>query len=135
MNRDENYELLKYQIKLLQIMICSVTDDDKYMFYNFVIDHNISERKTNVILKSLGVLKDRILENEVSSEIKELCEGIEPLNDLFINKEPSFNEYNDFIRKYISKEFEARYLLLALKRQGIYIEVCNYLLKDMESNI
>ncbi|MDS0527583.1 hypothetical protein NNC19_17975 [Clostridium sp. SHJSY1] len=135
MNRDENYELLKYQIKLLQLMISSVTDDDKYMFYNFVIDHNISEQKTKIILKSLGVLKDRILGNEVSSEMKELCEGIESLNDLFINKEPSFNEYEDFIRKYISEELETKYLLMALKRQGIHIEVCEYLLKDMKSNI
>jgi hypothetical protein len=61
--------------------------------------------------------------------------GIGCLNDLFINKEPSFNEYDDFIQKNISEELNTRYLLLALKRQGIHVHVCEYLLKNMKSNI
>ena len=135
MAKDENYELLKYQIKMLQMMLSSVVDDDKFIFYNFVIDHNIPQSKVNIILKSLDVLKNRILNNKVSSETKDFCASIECLSELFIDKEPTFKEYESFIQKHVSQELNTRYLLLSLKRQGIHIDVCEYLLKNMNSSI
>ncbi|MBD7912783.1 hypothetical protein [Clostridium cibarium] len=127
--RDEKYELLKYQIKILQLMLSSVTED-KFAFYNFVIDHNITEQKVSIILNGLSVLKDRIAKGKVSQNTKAFYG--ENLSSLFIDASPTYKEYENFVQTYIDGQLNTRYLLLALKRQGIHKEVCDYLLEDMK---
>ena len=70
MENDKEHELLRFQIKTLQLMLSSVIDEDKYSFYMFIIDHNIPEHNVKLILNSLSVLKDRILTGNVSQDIK-----------------------------------------------------------------
>ncbi|WP_143316856.1 hypothetical protein [Clostridium sp. HBUAS56017] len=132
MAEDEKYELLKYQIKTLQLMLSSVIDENKYSFHMFTIDHNIPEQKVKMILNSLSVLKDRILEGKVSQDMKAFYG--DTLSSLIIDEKPTYKEYESFIQTHIDEQLNTRYLLLSLKRQGIHINVCHYLLEDMENN-
>ncbi|MBU3218306.1 hypothetical protein LL033_26185 (plasmid) [Clostridium estertheticum] len=132
MNTDEKYELLKYQITRLQLMLSYVIDEDKSMFHMFIIDNNIPQRKVGIILRSLIILKERLFENQVSNETKKLNDGVEELNSLDIDGKPTYKEYENFIQTYIDKKITVKYLLLSLKRQGIDIELCDYLLEDMK---
>ncbi|MHC1681911.1 MAG: hypothetical protein AB6733_03015 [Clostridiaceae bacterium] len=131
---DEKYELLNYKIKTLHLIMSNLLKDD-CSFYSFIIDHDLSQQNVSIIFKSLSILEDRICENKTLHEPRELnCENTLEFENLLINSKPTYNEYETFIKNNINEELNVRYLLLALKRQGIHTAVCEYLLKDMEIN-
>lgn len=75
MKKNDKINLLEYKIKLIHSIITSM-DMYEYDFYSFIIDHDITEKQTSLILKSLTVLKDRIDDGEVSEITKCLCRDI-----------------------------------------------------------
>jgi len=55
MDKDEKYELLNYKIKTLQLILSTVIGEN-CIFYNFVIDHDLSQQKVSIIFRSLSIL-------------------------------------------------------------------------------
>ena len=121
MEQNKKIDLLEYKIKLIHMIIASM-DDYKFDFFSFIIDHNITEYQTKLILKSLAILKDRL----EGSKISQLENDHPELNMLISNKKPSFKEFKEFIELNISKEINSKYLL----RQKINVDICKYLLDD-----
>ena len=106
MEQNKKIDLLEYKIKLIHMIIASM-DDYKFDFFSFIIDHNITEYQTKLILKSLAILKDRL----EGSKISQLENDHPELNMLISNKKPSFKEFKEFIELNISKEINSKYLL------------------------
>ncbi len=125
MEQNKKIDLLEYKIKLIHMIIASM-DDYKFDFFSFIIDHNITEYQTKLILKSLAILKDRL----EGSKISQLENDHPELNMLISNKKPSFKEFKEFIELNISKEINSKYLLMSLHRQKINVDICKYLLDD-----
>ena len=63
--KDADYKLIEYKIKLLHMMITSM-DNFKFSFFSFVIDHNITEYQTSLILNSLTIIKERLNSGDIS---------------------------------------------------------------------
>ncbi|UZQ49485.1 hypothetical protein [Clostridium kluyveri] len=125
MEQNKKIGLLEYKIKLIHTIITSM-DNYKFDFFSFIIDHDITEYQTSLILKSLAILKDRL----EGSEISQLENDHAELNMLISNKKPSFKEFKEFIELNINKEINSKYLLMSLHRQKINIDICKYLLDD-----
>ncbi|BAH07732.1 hypothetical protein [Clostridium kluyveri] len=125
MEQNKRIDLLEYKIKLIHTIITSM-DNYKFDFFSFIIDHDITEYQTSLILKSLAILKDRL----EGSEISQLENDHAELNMLISNKKPSFKEFKEFIKLNINKEINSKYLLMSLHRQKINVDICKYLLDD-----
>ncbi|APM40251.1 hypothetical protein [Clostridium kluyveri] len=125
MEQNKKIDLLEYKIKLIHTIITSM-DNYKFDFFSFIIDHDITEYQTKLILKSLAILKDRL----ECSEISQLENDHAELNMLISNKKPSFKEFKEFIELNINKEINSKYLLMSLHRQKINVDICKYLLDD-----
>lgn len=87
---NNNYELLQYQIKLLNTMISS-TDNFNLNFFSFIIDHNLTESQTKSIMQGLVLLKDRMRYGKISDEFKTLYSDSGVLKMLDKNMPPSFS--------------------------------------------
>ena len=121
MEQNKRIDLLEYKIKLIHTIITSM-DNYKFDFFSFIIDHDITEYQTSLILKSLAILKDRL----EGSEISQLENDHAELNMLISNKKPSFKEFKEFIKLNINKEINSKYLLMSLHRQKINVDICKY---------
>lgn len=133
MTVEERIDLLEYKIKMLLMMIPTV-DEEKFRFFNFILDNDLSEKAVSLILKSLSLLGDKLSLGKVSDETKMIiCDCLE-LETLLVEKTPTFKGYDNFIKNNISKKFDTKHLLLALKKQGIHIKVCDFLLEDIKNN-
>lgn len=128
MEQNKRIDLLEYKIKLIHTIITSM-DNYKFDFFSFIIDHDITEYQTSLILKSLAILKDRL----EGSEISQLENDHAELNMLISNKKPSFKEFKEFIKLNINKEINSKYLLMSLHRQKINVDICKYLLDDSKN--
>lgn len=131
MDKNSDLTLLEYKIKLLHTMITSM-DNFKFDFYSFVIDHNISEYQSSLIIKSLMIFDDRLENCIVSDFSKSFSEDYPELAPLMINSEPTYFEYENFINSILN--VDAKYLLISLKHQGIYVDVCKFLFDDLNKN-
>ena len=123
--------LLKYQFRLMQSMIQS----DEFPFYNFVIDWELEEEQVKVLTKILIVFHDRLTKEEVSifGQNDHLFSKFKlPLDMLYSSKKPNLDEFKLYITKIFYQEFELKYLLLNLKKQCIFVNVCDHLLDQLQ---
>ncbi|MBU2966182.1 MULTISPECIES: DUF1878 family protein [Bacteria] len=123
--------LLKYQFRLMQSMIQS----DEFPFYNFVIDWELEEEQVKVLTKILIVFHDRLTKEEVSifGQNDHLFSKFKlPLDMLYRSQKPNLDEFKLYITKIFYQEFELKYLLLNLKKQCIFVNVCDHLLEQLQ---
>ncbi|MBO1583318.1 DUF1878 family protein [Bacillus sp. XF8] len=123
--------LLKYQFRLMQSMIQS----DEFPFYNFVIDWELEEEQVKVLTKILIVFHDRLTKEEVSifGQNDHLFSKFKlPLDMLYSSQKPNLDEFKLYITKIFYQEFELKYLLLNLKKQCIFVNVCDHLLEQLQ---
>lgn len=132
MDKDCDLSLLEYKIKLLHTMVTSM-DNFKFDFYSFVIDHNINNYQSSLILKSLMIFDDRLENCTVSDLKKSFCEDYPELIPLIINSKPTYSEFKGFIDSILN--VNVKYLLDSLKRQGIHSNICEFLLDDLNKNV
>lgn len=125
---DTDYKLMEYKIKLLHMMITSM-DNFKFSFFSFVIDHNITEYQTSLILNSLTIIKERLSSGDISW-LKSIFNDKEELTLLLNNSKPSYKEFERFIKSVTNDGINVKYLIKSLESQGINTEVCKFLLKD-----
>lgn len=126
--KDADYKLIEYKIKLLHMMITSM-DNFKFSFFSFVIDHNITEYQTSLILNSLTIIKERLSSGDISW-LKSIFNDKEELTLLLNNSKPSYKEFERFIKSVTNDGINVKYLIKSLELQGINTEVCKFLLKD-----
>ncbi|KAB2461625.1 DUF1878 family protein [Bacillus cereus] len=122
--------LLKYQFELMKRMIQS----DEYPFFMFVIDHEFEEEQVNALLKVLFTFNDRLTDGKVSifAQSDHLFSQFNlPLDVLYSSEDPDLNEFKRYITKIFYQEFKLEYLLLSLKKQHIFVNVCDYLLEQL----
>ncbi|MFP3415619.1 DUF1878 domain-containing protein [Bacillus sp. SIMBA_074] len=130
-------QLLKYQNKLLQTMV----NGDEFLFFMFALNHDLNETQVNSILKVLNVFSYR-LKKEIdekfevfsvqSEKDKDMFKDLGINNDtLYKNVLPNVKEFESYVRILCSQNFEIQYLLMSLKKQGIHIEICTYLLDQL----
>ena len=131
MDTDYKLNLIEYKVKLLHMMITSM-DNFKFSFYSFVIDHNITEYQTSLILNSLSIIKGR-LNNEDITSLKSIFNDKKELTSLFNKSKPSYREFEDFINSITNNSINVKYLLKSLQLQEINTEVCNFLLSDINN--
>lgn len=125
---DTDYKLMEYKIKLLHMMITSM-DNFKFNFYSYIIDHNITEYQTSLILNSLTIIKERLSSGDISW-LKSIFNDKEELTLLLNNSKPSYKEFERFIKSVTNDGINVKYLIKSLELQGINTEVCKFLLKD-----
>lgn len=51
---------------------------------------------------------------------------------LYSLENPNLDEFKLYITKIFHQEFELKYLLLSLKKQCIFVNVCDYLLEQLQ---
>ena len=123
--------LLKYQFRLMQSMVQS----DEFPFYRFVIDYEFEEEQVKALTKILIAFHDRLTKEEVSifAQNDHLFSKFKlPLDMLYSSKKPNLDEFKIYITKIFYQEFELKYLLLNLKKQCIFVNVCDYLLEQLQ---
>jgi len=125
-------DLLEYKIKLLHTIVTGM-EGYNHSFFSFVIDHNITEEQTGIIMKALTLLKDRLTDGKVSEEIGEVMEGnSKHLKMLDKAALPSFTDFKEFSQALLGDEINPEYLLKSIYMQNIHKELCEYLLKDLK---
>ena len=125
---DDRISLLEYQIRLLHTMVTKSKEYNEY-FFSFMIDHNISEERANLIVKALIILNSRMKYGGISDEIKDLF-GSDELKELYDDSMPTFVEFSNFISGLFGDDINPEYLLKSLCKQGICKDLCIKLLGD-----
>ncbi|WP_018767581.1 DUF1878 family protein [Bacillus sp. 105MF] len=123
--------LLRYQFRLMQRMIQS----DEFPFYGFVIDYEFEEEQVKALTKILITFHDRLTREEVSifAQNDYLFSKFKlPLDMLYSSEKPNLDEFKLYITKIFYQEFELKYLLLNFKKQCIFVDVCDYLLEQLQ---
>jgi len=123
--------LLKYQFRLMQSMVQS----DEFPFYRFVIDYEFEEEQVKALTKILIAFHDRLTKEEGSifAQNDHLFSKFKlPLDMLYSSKKPNLDEFKLYVTKIFYQEFELKYLLLNLKKQCIFVNVCDYLLEQLQ---
>ncbi|MGG3045826.1 DUF1878 family protein [Bacillus anthracis] len=123
--------LLKYQFRLMQSMVQS----DEFPFYGFVIDYEFEEEQVKALTKILIAFHDRLTKEEVSifAQNDHLFSKFKlPLDMIYSSKKPNLDEFKLYITKIFYQEFELKYLLLSLKKQCVFVNVCDYLLEQLQ---
>lgn len=123
--------LLRYQFRLMQSMIQS----DEFPFYRFVIDYEFEEEQVNALRKILITFHDRLTREEVSifAQNNHLFSKFKlPLDMLYSLENSNLDEFKLYITKIFHQQFELKYLLLSLKKQCIFVNVCDYLLEQLQ---
>ncbi len=133
----EEIKLIKYQLKLMKMMI----DGDRYPYFMFITDHDISEEKEKLLRKIILFLKLRLDQKEeddsdLYTEDKELLTSIFKKaglssDVLFSTQKPTFNEFSTYVKCFLGEDINVTYLLMSMEKQSMFIQLCDSLLKDM----
>lgn len=131
-------KLIKYQLKLMKMMI----DGDRYPYFMFITDYDISEDQEKILRKIMLVLKARLEDeredcNDLYKEDHELLISVFKevglsTDLLFSLKKPTFNEFSTYARALLFKDINIEYLLMSMKMQSICVHLCDYLLNDIQ---
>lgn len=108
---------IKYHQKLL-LTIALDEEPEQYSFFHFVMNNDLSEKDSKIILNLLQIFEDK--RNNVEIEIGEF-------NLLETDFIVSFDTFKTTLQK-ANINVEYTYLLKALKRQNIQVGLCDYLL-------
>ncbi|MBD7935534.1 hypothetical protein H9655_00705 [Cytobacillus sp. Sa5YUA1] len=134
---EEELKLLKFQIKLLKMAV----PNDDYPYFMYLLDHDITEKQSNLIKDILVILNIR--NKTVFSEYKkgqpEIAEGlIEELNKFHINEQqlfsdekPSYEEFEFYIKQFLPSHVNPIYLLQSLEKQSLFKNIAKYLLDNL----
>lgn len=135
MSNEEQIELLRYQIKLLKMVV----GGDDFPFFMYLLDHDISEKQARILRTILNILnlryKNESLEPE--SQLIEIPEALKekiPLDKLFSNEPPTYEEFETYVKNFLPDGVKAKYLLMSLKAQNIYYELTSSLLSSLKEN-
>ncbi|MCG8400521.1 MAG: DUF1878 family protein [Firmicutes bacterium] len=144
MSIEKEIQMLKYNIKILTMIINS----DRYPFFMQILDHQITEDETRVLIAILRAMNSR-LKNKVSTEpydeisinfikiqkddAKKLFSLYQiPFTAVYSDSIPRYNEFASYCSQFLPSSVNPKYLILSLKMQSIYVELCNHLLADMK---
>lgn len=133
------YEFLKYQIKILKKMV----DMDANPLYDYILDHDINREQHTFFIDVLSALNIRMKEKthdsdkyldahreSMMSRYSHL--NISDLEKLFLDDKPTFKEFNSLISVVLPKDVKPLFLLNRIKQQEIYVDICEYLILDSE---
>ncbi|OFD00274.1 hypothetical protein [Bacillus wiedmannii] len=140
---NKQYELLKYQIELLKKMV-NVDDNP---LYDYVIDYNISREQYNIFIDILSTfsLQLRRQSGELAKDgvkyfkaHKESMLSKHPhldtkvLNELSIEDAPTYEAFSTFITPFLPEDVKPLTLLKRANQQGIYTDICEYLISESQ---
>ncbi|EEL84606.1 hypothetical protein CN445_24895 [Bacillus cereus] len=140
---DKQYELLKYQIELLKKMV----NVDENPLYDYMIDYNISREQHNIFIDILSVFslqlkrqseqlaKDGVKYFEAHKESmlsKYSHLDTTVLKELSLENAPTYEAFSSLINKFLPEDVESLTLLKRTNRQGIYTDVCDYLISESQ---
>ena len=121
-------ETMKYHMSRMQMML---PDDNKYVFFHYVLTTNLSKVEAAKILKVLMKMNAKMKGREFPDEMYTV--GDEPvLFDTSLPMEQLVNEFVKYINTLFNGKVNPLYLLKACKMQGGYREVCTMLLEQIE---
>ncbi|MBY0595106.1 hypothetical protein [Bacillus bingmayongensis] len=140
---EKQYELLKYQIELLKKMV-NVDDNP---LYDYMIDYNISREQHNIFIDILSVFslqlrrqseqleKDGVKyfeshKESMLSRYSHLDTAV--FNGLSIENAPTYKAFSSLINNFLPEDVEPLTLLKRTNRQGIYTDVCDYLISESQ---
>ncbi len=127
-------KLLKYQMSLMKRMI----NAEEHPFFMFAIDHEFEENQVKAFLKILGVFSCRIYGEDISVwyQNDQLFSQFNlPLDKLYASEQPTLEELKSVVAKIFYQEFELEYLLCSLKKQCIQMEVCDFFLQRLKTDL
>lgn len=135
MSNEEQIELLKYQIKLLKMVI----GGDEFPYFMYLLDHDISEKQARLLKNILNILNLRYKSEslEPESQFIEIPESLKekiPLDKLFSNEPPTYAEFENYVKNFLPDGVNAKYLLMSLNAQNIYNELTSSLLSSLKEN-
>ncbi|OEH94265.1 DUF1878 family protein [Bacillus solimangrovi] len=142
MNIEKEIGKLKYQIKLLKCMV----NGDEFPFFMYAIDHEFEENQVNALLKILTAFRYRMYEgtddnyhhyhelNKADAQLQSLLIIYQiETSEIYKHELPSIIEFRHYLNCiFAEKETNPKHILLSLKRQSIYKELCDYLLNQIE---
>lgn len=138
----KEFELLQYQFELLRKMV----NADEHPFYDYLIDYNVTREQHKWIIDVLIVLSNRLKQTsgELDKRDKDYYKGIKnsfiekykylklDLTKIFSNEAPTFKEFEYCISVFLPNDVKPLILLKRMKKQGIYMEFCDYLLFQVQ---
>lgn len=131
---EEEIDLLHYKIKTLMHI---VDIRPEHFFSMIIIDSNLREQQVNSILKLMDIYHTRLngskenITKEFNLYESEYPNGLGGIPSSFIwQDEISLDNFTVSIRAITEQDIDTNYLLLAMKSQSIYINVCKFLLNE-----
>ncbi|WP_440118191.1 hypothetical protein [Paenibacillus sp. QZ-Y1] len=136
MNAD--IELLKYQIKLLKMVI----GGDSHPYFMYLLDHDVTEEQSKLLHSLLASMNNRrhclingqevddgtvLIPEHTLNKLQHLGITDQELN---ANSMPNYIEFAGYIEKFMNNDINPEYLLKAMHRQSMFSELCGELLKD-----
>ncbi|WP_144507353.1 hypothetical protein [Bacillus mycoides] len=140
---DKQYELLKYQIELLKKMV-NVDDNP---LYDYMIDYNISREQHNIFIDILSAFslqlrrqseqfeKDGVkyFESHKKSMLSKYSHlDTKAFNGICIEDTPTYETFSSLITTFLPEDVEPLTLLKRTNRQGIYTDICEYLISESQ---
>lgn len=120
---------LRYHMKLLMMMLPKETN---YMFFQYVIDFNLSEIDVAKILKTLGKI-DGKLKNRNIPEVFYTVNGEAIPFDTSVPLEQFGEQFTQYIHAlFPDKEINPKFLLKDCKQQQLYPDACDLLLQQIQ---
>lgn len=124
----EEIEKLRYHIKLLMMMLPKETNN---MFFQFVIDFQLSEIEATKILRTLAKI-DASLNNSVFPEILTTVNGEAIPFDTSVPFEQFGAQFCEYMQElFPGNVINPQFLLKACKQQQLYPKVCDLLLAQL----
>ncbi|ANY66755.1 hypothetical protein BBD42_09990 [Paenibacillus sp. BIHB 4019] len=140
MNVHEEIERLKYQMKLMRMIMAK----DEFPFYLFLLDHDFTEQQTRALHDVLYMLNHRMKGANAANDehsirfYKAKVADIQlrhtlfssPDHPLFADAPPTYPEFAAYVSAVVPKDANPAYLLMALGNQEVYPDLCRLLLSE-----
>lgn len=111
---------------------------EEHPFFMLAIAHEFEEDQVKAFLKILGVFSCRIYGENISIwyQNNQLFSQFNlPLDKLYVSEQPTVEELKSVVAKIFYQEFELEYLLCSLKKQCIQMEVCDFFLQRLKTDL
>lgn len=119
---------IKYHQKLL-LMISTHENPDSLSFFSQIIDWDL-EKKDEKTIRHIMCLFDKRLSKEESFDLEiEFFKSINLEVNYNISDIPTLEEFSSYLNA-LQIEITPKYLLYALKKQGLYENSCEFLLEQ-----
>lgn len=127
-------KLLKYQMSLMKRMV----NAEEHPFFMFAIDHEFEENQVKAFLNILGVFSCRIKGEDISVFYQNeqlFSQFALSLDNVYAPTPLTLEELKMYVTKIFYQEFELEYLLCSLKKQCIQMEVCDFFLQRLKTDL